>query len=250
MTLAGYSQSADMVKTRYASLNREADVVLASSAKLTPKKLAGMHLETIFGWMPMVQDIQAACNTIVQHAPVDVWVSGAHTIRDNISHSVDGYFFVTHEDAAVSARSRYSARVTVGNPNIWLLERAGLLNIGAVAWDIVPYSFLVNMVVNTGALVNSMTDFSGLTFRDFSVTHSATYHGSRSSVGVRGYNGSADLIERSSYKTRTLTAGPPTPRLEFRIPDMSWDTVAMLGSLFTAKFSAISRLIKPFTRSI
>lgn len=55
------------------------------------------------------------------------------------------------------------ARVAVANPNLLLANQLGFVNPAAVAWELVPMSFVVDWFVNIGDVLNSFSDFLGLT---------------------------------------------------------------------------------------
>lgn len=63
-------------------------------------------------------------------------------------------------------RTRYVAEVSVENPNLWLANQMGLVN--PVQWVIegVPFSFVYDWFSNLSQVVNSMTDFVGLSVRN------------------------------------------------------------------------------------
>lgn len=142
-----------------------------------------------------------------------------------------------------------SATVEISNPNGWLRERAGLNNPAAVAWDLVPWSFVVNMFVNTGQLVNSITDFVGLSFPSSSITtrydlNYRTHISGRISPKVYG-SGSADF--RYDFKMRQL-GGVARPPVVFKVPDLNWGLAAIAASLFAQKFSAANSLLLTFKK--
>lgn len=148
-------------------------------------------------------------------------------------------------------RVTYGAQVRIENPNLWLAERAGLVNPLAVAWDIVPWSFVINMFTNVGSIVNSITDFAGIQFIDASRTEthatSRRYNITTTYPGT-GTRGGAAVAR---YKERTLE-GPTLPiGLTFRIPDLTWSNAAMAASLMTQQatrairgFEALRRFVK------
>lgn len=238
VTLGSFKQSRDMVVNRYNLLNERADLAIARAASelWTPKKAASLHLEIIFGWTPLLVDIHAATTSVIHLAPV----------RGSVRASVtDTWYERPHsfwQDIEMKVRSTRSAMYEVSNPNTWLAERAGLLNPAAVAWDLVPWSFVVNMFVNTGQLVNSITDFAGLTFDNDTVTRTCSYRGQwvaldKASQFMQGVD------QRREY------GADQRPPLVFRLPDVNWYTASMAASLFTQKLGAISGLVsKTFNR--
>lgn len=243
VTLATVKQSREMINTRYSQLTQKAEAAAAdllswesrgrNSGPKYLERLAGFHLEVIFGWTPLVQDIHAAATSVIQLADEHDFVS--------VSANNDGAVYQSAYDTWVlQCRVAYSTAVRITNPNRWLAERAGLLNPAVVAWDIVPWSFVVNMFVNTGQLVQSITDFAGLQFDDMHATVTKKYHAVRQAPEYGVYSSM-----RGVDKRRAPSPLPPVPSLTFRLPDANWDTAATAASLFTQRFGAVARYVKP-----
>lgn len=233
VTIGSYKQSRSMIVDRFKQLGNRVDSTLAKFAT-TPshkkaKLIASTHLEIIFGWVPLLQDIHAAANTVIQQSAQTAFVSARAKNNFRIAKGWRKF--------QVSCMVTRSARIEIGNPNTWLAERAGLLNPAAVAWDLVPWSFVVNMFVNTGQLVNSITDFAGLNFHESTITVTrridGTYISTPKTMG----------IFVSIDKSREYGADERPP-LVFKIPDASWETAAMAASLFTQKFARLVPLIQ------
>lgn len=62
------------------------------------------------------------------------------------------------------------ARVEVADPNARLASQLGFVNPAVVAWELVPFSFVVDWFVNVGDVLSSYTDFLGFKFLESSVT--------------------------------------------------------------------------------
>lgn len=249
VTLGSYKQSREMIVKRYQQLRSRADEALAKAAhdvvKQGPLKAAAdLHLEVIFGWMPLLSDVIAAATTVIDHPPVHRFIraTAAQTAyTDKFAYPFNNSTWKGARGEFILRSSR-GARVTVSNPNLWLAERAGLLNPAAVAWDLVPWSFVVNMVSNTGVLVNSITDYAGLTID--------SGYRSRIAEGVCHYDTqyyvpSLKYTGVLSYKVRekTVTLDPvAVPSLTFRIPEANWELAATAASLFAQKFGRLLRI--------
>lgn len=261
VTLASWKQSRDMVVQRSRPIAQQASELFNEIAK-SPRAqralarlrgdklgdiaqlraLAGLHLEVIFGWQPLVQDLHAACTTVIQDAIPVNWVraSSAGGLRKKHSGSYPGFggWDITHTN---QVRITRSAAVRVTNPNLWLAERAGLLNPAAVAWDLVPWSFVVNMFVNVNALINSISDFAGLTFDNSSTTTTYRITASETYTDPLG-RASSQMYSSGRFKYRTLRADAPPP-LTFKIPDLNWGTAAMASSLMLGKVRHLSKFL-------
>lgn len=239
VTAGSYKQSADMIRTRYKDMTTDISEVAARSRGLSPKKVASLHLETIFGWKPLLQDIHNASMTVIQKAAQRSFVTAR--AREDIIDSYNPSFgsnlrfaWSVHGEMRVTI----AAGVEVTNPNVWLLERAGLLNPAAVAWDLVPWSFVVNMFVNTGQIVNSMTDFCGLNFHQQSITtldRGVYFY----KVGYKTDWSETQWV--NNQKSRVLGSFP-RPNIVVKLPDVSWETAAMAASLFAQKFTKFASI--------
>lgn len=258
VTLGGYKQSREMIVKRFhmlklyslATLSRTVvQEAMRDGKKLKPKDSASLHLEVIFGWVPLLQDIHAAATTVIQTAPAYAWVKSSAKSNQSFSNFKSPYhdyavdFSASYTKAEFNLTHSRGAEVTVSNPNVWLAERAGLLNPVSVAWDLVPWSFVVNMFLNTGQLVNSITDYAGLDIRNGWATKKARgvalWHADKSRYWQ--YPG-RDLFYVCNEK-HTTTNAVSVPPLVFKIPEANWELAAMAGSLFSQKFAKIAGLI-------
>lgn len=244
VTFAQLRQSRDMIEARSNLIASSAEHLssLASRKKVT-RKLANSYLETIFGWQPLFADIHASCMTVIQKADSVEYVRASGTV--NLDVTERGRW-----DSEVQAQSHYSGfmRVSIGgqvviaNPNKWLLERAGLINPLAVAWDMVPFSFLVNMISNTGSLVNQISDFYGLTFREAFTNYKQPLMISRQTRLVNG-KGSIRSLVRNVESQRYYGLYAPDIKLSFRMPEFSWSTAAMAASLAVQQSTKAIRIV-------
>lgn len=125
------------------------------------KSASGAWLEYHFGWEPMIKDVYTGID-IIQQPIRDSPVYGVgHSVIDEIHSAEDSISrtYVTHNLKIVS---RVGALCECDNPNLWLANRLGLVNPASVAWEMVPFSFVVDWFVPVGAFLNSYTEFLGL----------------------------------------------------------------------------------------
>lgn len=248
VTLASLKQSRDMIEARSHLVASSADMLGALAERNLrrgiTKKMAETYLETIFGWVPLISDIHASCMTVIQGATPPEYVRASY--RQVVNYEQDQSRPGWHKSRLVyngTISCTMAAELRVSNPNLWLLNRAGLLNPAAVAWDLVPWSFVINMVTNIGSLVNSISDFYGLTIENTSTT--VKWDGNRNVSRVNIYPGqwSTSMSDKSLGKWRTLGV-PAYPRdLQLRVPDFSWSTAAIAASLMVQKARFVGTLL-------
>lgn len=263
VTLGSFGQSLDMIESRTQKIASIFDTRVKQLQKLTPKQLAkkrrfiqqsdkdraGDYLEGVFGWVPLVEDIQGAFEALAR-TPPSGWVNA----RSQIEHQSSEWIVNNPNFGTNRAWTRrgpvmatLSCSVDVQNPNVHLANRLGLLNLPGVAWDLIPWSFVVNMFTNMGQMVNSITDFVGMDFKNTSATFTSliTKHDRVWSKDIPSYYGErpgqASSVVFEKQKQRQLEL--PFPTFQFRVPQL--DTgLALIGcSLLLQKMSKINTLL-------
>lgn len=134
-----------------------------SNRKNFPKEFGKQWLEYHFGWEPLVKDIGAGVKTLAH--------SGGSESRVFVSRKSvqDESFFKTtpspsYRSTISSVKSSFhmQAKVRIDNPNLYMLNSLGLVNPLSVAWELVPFSFVVDWFVPVGNFLSGWSDFLGL----------------------------------------------------------------------------------------
>lgn len=141
--------------------------VLPNLTKRSNISLSNLWLEWHFGWSPLISDCQAAAKVISDPIPDTKIYGQAETFERYAYTTVTGTLNKTTETRSVVTRHRcrQGAYVAITNPNLALAGQLGLLNPAALAWEIVPFSFVVDWFVNVGDWLQGFTDFAGMTLR-------------------------------------------------------------------------------------
>ena len=127
----------------------------------------GVWLEAWFGWLPAINDLHSAAETLV--TPIlDQRYSGASGGKlkgINLGNGIAEAEFIL----------KYSGNIKVTNRNLALTESLGLLNPFNVAWDLVKFSWLIGWFGNFQQVIGSWTDHAGITASNQSTTLYATW---------------------------------------------------------------------------
>lgn len=230
-------------KERKREIIRDYEMIKGKSLQDIARIAANTHLEVIFGWIPLYSDMHAAMAVLADDLP-PYFHSSRHRVV--VKRDWNEAQFIREETLKVSAT--WATQVAVENYNTWLLNRLGLLNPAVVIWDLIPWSFVVNMFANVNSVLKSFTDMVGLTFSNSSVT--STIRGSRYQSYLKGWQGYNNIQECYSLQTiksiqRSLGT-PPRPSLELRVPNFDLSLLAMSGSLLTQQSR---RIFKLFTQN-
>jgi hypothetical protein len=261
VTLASWKQSRDMIVKRSKDAGRALDGAY-KSLKNSPSRrrqlrrsrepLANEVLEVEFGWKPLAQDFRAALTTVCQDGIPPQYVRGVAQ-RDGLLWSYQGSDVL--ETRTGSSRVTVAASVSISNPNLWLLNRLGLINPITVIWDLVPWSFLVNMFVNVNQMVSSITDEVGLDITDKSTTYSSNQilesfrYGPGNFIDLHGRSLRGLLVGQSRVKERGRfreVGSFPAPSWVVKVPDLNWELAVIATSLLLQKAQRLNNLIKGF----
>jgi hypothetical protein len=175
--------------------------VVPKGLKPTAKAFGNNFLKFHFGWEPLVKDIGAAISTLEN--PINskrIAGKGRAVSTSRTTTDVNGSVVKWIDKTFCHA----GCQVTVTNPNLYLAQQLGFINPLAIAWELVPFSFVADWFVNVGAFLGQMTDFAGLSVSNPYTTTFIKSSGSASSIPGRpevGYT----ATYTSTYMDRTLT---------------------------------------------
>lgn len=147
--------------------------------------LGDLWLEWAFGWSPMIADVGAAMDVLSQPGPQSYSVKRSRSAPKSIVPS-GGYQYIRRTDHC-NATVHVGCRIDITNPNAFLANRLGIADVAGIAWELTPFSFLVDWVADVGTFIGSFTDFVGMeasgkwagikTTHKFTITYQMFYTG-------------------------------------------------------------------------
>lgn len=213
--------------------------------KGTPTSLANDTLEWKFGWSPLIEDMQAFTTTIVQHAIPDTWVRGGHKTPCSTTTGYSSTYEAGWANYMGICRTVWCSNVQISNPNLWLLNRMGFVNPLTVAWDLIPWSFVVGMFANITQVINSLTDTCGLVLTNQSITRTAVIS-TVERIWTKPVADNAGAVTTSElmYKDKfRIINAPLTPKLQTRIPDLNLELMVTAAALTTQKMRKLNKIL-------
>lgn len=138
-------------------------------------------LEYWLGWAPAMGDIFNALNVLQREFPnqhISVATETHYRERAIFNESYKTGIELHTQRGVVGCYA--DARVT--NYNLHLLNQLGLINPAETAFNVIPFSFVLNWFVNVQQVLGSLTDFAGVSLTN---TGTATYVTRESDVATQ-----------------------------------------------------------------
>lgn len=156
--------------------------------------LGGLWLEFSYGWKPLVDDIHKAAEIL--SAPWDPqWIHESHVsdydvVKSAVVDQGSNGSKITYENhVKLKVFARVGGVVTLANPNLQAYKNAGLTNPLSWAWELLPFSFVVDWFTSVGQFINSFDDTVGLNIVDGFYSYGMKGSSNVSAVLNRRYSG-------------------------------------------------------------
>ncbi|DAD51694.1 TPA_asm: maturation protein [ssRNA phage Esthiorhiza.4_19] len=195
------------------------------------KSFANNWLEFHFGWEPLVRDIYDAAEVMNNPLKAFSRARGAGSNVDTGSYSEHN---VNYNRSEFWRRSYYAVQgLTVDritNSTLHALDQFGVINPVEIAWELVPFSFVVDWFVNVGQVLNSYSDYAGMQLRDTwnSVLFRLQIAGNLRPYPGSGYPGKCDWTGNVVRMDRQEALGSPVFAMkQLRLPSKVRAATAM-----------------------
>jgi hypothetical protein len=166
----------DLLRGNFLGAARRLNLAVVPKGVSAKKSLANNWLEYHFGWEPLIKDIFAVID-VLQNPIKSVRPRGVGKTFSTKRLASGTPPDTTVEEWQCQHRVACGAEVTISNPNLFLAQNLGLVNPAGIAWELVPFSFVLDWFVNVGDFLSQGTDLLGL-----SVTNAWTTIHSRSTM--------------------------------------------------------------------
>jgi len=126
------------------------------------RKIAEKYLEFVYGWQPTMADIYSGAKILAEGIAGEGYtytVEGrarASFKQEYPNYDLHSYLW----ECVGGTRVSYTVKITDGG--VYAAEGLGLINPVEVAWELVPFSFVVDWFVPVGSVLSTLTATSGL----------------------------------------------------------------------------------------
>lgn len=253
-SLAQYNQTIDLVANKANQLAHAAkqlkrgnfygvcDTLGIKRRSDLPGTFSKSWLELTYGWMPLLDDIHGALRLVgdrplrrfveVRKRSTDTVVLSGH----NGDSPHDGTCFIT--DWVTS-----KALITVTDNNLQTLQQAGITNPALLAWELLPWSFVVDWIYPIGDWLQARTAMQGVTVSQYSLTRTREIN-VQVDLKAPGYIKPAQFYGYEKRKQRS-TVLPPLPSPVIQVPSTSLKRLTTATALLAQVFSSdLKKLLK------
>lgn len=141
------------------------------------KSVADQILEWRFGWLPLWGDIHDSAASLARDLG-DFTVTGKGSggwTETSVYNNIGTYAHIREtRTARYRQHYRLSADVRISNPNLLLWDSLGFTNPLLLAYEIVPWSFVVNYFINLEEFIRGFVPYMGLSISNPYTTHFTT----------------------------------------------------------------------------
>lgn len=208
------------------------------------RAIASGWLELQYGWLPLLSDIVGAAEAIAQRQSSEV----RDRVRAKLSTERKWSSLTTNSNFDLFVDQSYQFEISTG---IWFrstgavlqsLSSTGITNPVSVAWEVIPFSFIVDWFLPIGAWIDNFDATLGLSFEKGYRTTFLRSQLDRRAYGTENpssnprYRGMSMSNRKKVYVSRTVLVSFPTPSFpEFENP-YKWQRGANLVALLTQAF--------------
>lgn len=182
---------------------------------LNGKFAADKWLETQYAWKPLLSDIYDTSKVLSEGVKRNSQVvSAVRTIQDGAAYKSGA------ARGTVSVGYRCKLYYKVSNSSIDALSRLGLINPLEVAWELVPFSFVIDWFIPVGTLLEAYSSTMGMTFIDGHISTKATADARYEVNATNGYylDGGRFTFVWTYFGFQRVTVSSAAPLPYFKSP--------------------------------
>lgn len=212
------------------------------------KRLADHWLEYNFGWKPLLNDVYGAAEALANHVYRDTYhgsVSSTGRASKSVFWSPSGNRKYDRFSQASSVRVKHAIRYKLDNYAVAALASTGMSNPLSVAWEVLPFSFVVDWFIPVSQYVQTLQAFDGFTVQagTKSTIIDTTLHKDFAVYNDDGngntfFRTGTSFVKQFDYRRVQVSSWPPAVPPAFRNPldkDEVWTcltSIALLTQIF------------------
>lgn len=209
-----------------------------------PKSFPNLWLEYSYGWRPLLNDIYGAAELLAQvHTQSRPhWVTSTDKASRLYVGSNSSEGVIASASGEANVKSRCQIGFDVSSSFLDGLKSTGISNPALLAWELLPYSFVIDWFIPVGGFLERLNATSGLTFikgstsilTEYEASSSASSNGSRWSL-ASPMTMKYKLVQLHRKKLTSFPgAEPPGLRLGLGLTQVT-SGLALLSQIFNRR---------------
>lgn len=189
------------------------------NANASSKEIASLYLQFTLGLQPTAQDVYNLVTGSLR--PIDARIVTSQSEKGEQEVTVDGDLGSWLCNVGYYSRCSVTVRAYVPNDLNWslhFLDQFGFTNPAALAWELLPLSFVANWFIDMGSFLSQFSAFTGMEIAEISETYThkcavleSSFVGPQAQAGYDQGNAMVIDQQRGYYveKRRILLDKPP-----------------------------------------
>lgn len=153
------------VAMKHLGIYKPNDKRLRGIMSIDKRRAGTAWLQMQFGWLPLLNDIHGAIQTLNRDwklsEPV-LSVVRRRTIDADLPYSSGTPNFKSEGSSKQTAEVKYFYKIS--DPTLYVLNNLGLLNPVSIFWELVPFSFVVDWFMPVGTFLRALTSDVGVDY--------------------------------------------------------------------------------------
>lgn len=192
-------------------------------------KQSGQYLlEWFYGWKPLCQDIYDLQNLTRSHLQKDQVITATRNLSTHYTKDRSANNSLRNISNRTAVRSRTVLRARLGDEWRYRVNQIGLSNPAAAAWEVVPYSFLIDWGMPVGSFLQALTATNGLVFHSGHTTQVGEASVEATQV-YGGYTGDRHISAEGFWMWRDGYRAFPRPMLYGKSPFSTTHTLEAIS---------------------
>lgn len=182
----------------------------------------------VYGIKPLISDINGLVDHLNKYPPLEVDVKVGHEsvqTLEEVSSTTSGVNCKAKKFTNSKVRVTYKVRLKLKDNWSRNFARLGLTNLNATAWELIPWSFIIDWALPIGEYLNNEDAFEGMevvwctrTLYSQETVSVNRQFGGRDNDGYVWEPGEAGFVVIKTHVERTLRSVPPLPSPSFKNP--------------------------------
>lgn len=202
------------------------------------QNFSGRWLELQYGWLPLIGSVYAVIDEPSLPLTRVVTCRATEVVPYEVSGNPRSDLY-QKGSFDLKVRVTVQGRITLSNSALANAQAYGITNPLLLAWELVPYSFVVDWFLPIGNYLNALTALSGVVVTDANVTTTRSFNGRWETLGGSAQPSYASVtsgFNRMDYINKVRTLGMPSvplPRVKSPISTThALNAIALLAEAF------------------